>query len=576
MKYIFYIFIFFLGNLILNIYIYYINNIYTMPNLKGGDGYTFDVNRNIGGLMGRSRYSFNYAPIYNGELLQGGGDCGCGVKKTEPSLFNMLKQTGGYQKKNSKLDAIQYVSQSLSQLSAKQLTSVVQLITDYHLKKTSSEETKQLKGGNQISTIMAPLGRANLIVLAALLLLHHFAVEMPEEKKKSKEKNKKSLKKGGDKQKTINHQLIKFLQPLKNNQQKIKDLNLIRELKNAFNIKDKKNNDHINSHNGGSTVLKSIIAPLGTNAFIASGLLIILNKIVNQKKLEKHDKGIMKKGGQMEISDASMNKLIDVITPISFNVFANESFVKTLLQQKNKNSMKINRISNKNGGRGDPLRGFDVHTLGGLGAMGTNLDNISANSSGKNMLLNSKEMSVSGGSKIVKKKMSQRKSSSKKMRGGEETLGATGMPKEFYSATAKMTGYPANSGVNAKTAYGPQNPLNVGVGMLAPNTTSTSSIANPATNMKTGGASKKKDEKKKKVVKKKVMKKDDKKKDDKKKKIVKKKVMKKDDKKKDDKKKKVVKKKVMKKDDKKKDDKKKKVVKKKVMKKGDKKKTTKK
>ena len=105
-----------------------------MPNLKGGDGYTFDVNRNIGGLMGRSRYSFNYAPIYNGELLQGGGDCGCSIKK-EASLFNMLKQTGGYQKKNSKLDAIQYVSQSLSQLSAKQLTSVVQLITDYHLKK---------------------------------------------------------------------------------------------------------------------------------------------------------------------------------------------------------------------------------------------------------------------------------------------------------------------------------------------------------------------------------------------------------------------------------------------------------
>ena len=50
----------------------------------------------------------------------------------------MLKQTGGYQKKNSKLDAIQYVSQSLSQLSANQLTSVVQLITDYHLKKKQS------------------------------------------------------------------------------------------------------------------------------------------------------------------------------------------------------------------------------------------------------------------------------------------------------------------------------------------------------------------------------------------------------------------------------------------------------
>jgi len=538
-----------------------------MPNLKGGDGYTFDVNRNIGGLMGRSRYSFNYAPIYNGELLQGGGDCGCNVEKVEHSLFNILKQTGGYQKKNSKLDAIQYVSQSLSQLSAQQLTSVVQLITDYHLKKTQTKEIQELKkGGNQVSSIMAPLGRANLIVLAALLLLHHFAVEMPEDKKK---KTDKGMKKGGSKKEKTDQQLEKLLQPLKYNQKKIG--NLVGDLKNAFGIKDnqKINIDQYDSYKGGSSVLKSIIAPLGTSAFIASGLLVILDKVVNQKKLEEHDKGNMKKGGQMEIGDISMNKLIDVITPISFNVFANESFVKTLLQQKNKNitiNKKINNRSIKNGGRGDPLRGFDIHTLGGLGAMGTNLDNISTNSSGKNILLNSKEMNVSGGGKIVKKKTGQKKSSSNKMRGGEETWGATGMPKEFYSATSKMTGYPANSGVNVKTAYGPQKPFSVGIGMLAPNTTSISSTANPATNMKTGGALKKKKdarkkvEKKKKVVKKKVMKEDDKKKETKKK-VVKKKVMKKDDKKK-----------VMKKDDKKKVEKKKKVVKKKVMKKDDKKK----
>jgi hypothetical protein len=48
-------------------YEFYIND----TNIQsGGDGYTIDVNRSIGGLVGRSsRYSFNYAPIYYGDLI---------------------------------------------------------------------------------------------------------------------------------------------------------------------------------------------------------------------------------------------------------------------------------------------------------------------------------------------------------------------------------------------------------------------------------------------------------------------------------------------------------------------------
>ena len=82
--------------------------------LKGGDGYTFDVNRNIGGLVGRSRYSYNYAPIYNGELLQNGGktDCGCSSK------LNVKVEDNAYYKKIHEELSKKY---GVSQLTAAQM-----------------------------------------------------------------------------------------------------------------------------------------------------------------------------------------------------------------------------------------------------------------------------------------------------------------------------------------------------------------------------------------------------------------------------------------------------------------------
>ena len=41
---------------------------------KGGDGYVINVNEAIGGLPAFSRYSNNYRPIFDGELLQNSGD----------------------------------------------------------------------------------------------------------------------------------------------------------------------------------------------------------------------------------------------------------------------------------------------------------------------------------------------------------------------------------------------------------------------------------------------------------------------------------------------------------------------
>ena len=99
-----------------------------------------------------------------------------------------------------------------------------------------------------------------------------------------------------------------------------------------------------------------------------------------------------------------------------------------------------------------------------------------------------KSKSKSKDKKSTPKKTTKKKSASKrKMKGGEESWGATGMPLRFYNPDMKKMDYSADSGKGVKSAYGPIEPYDAGVGMLAPYTTSKSKTANPNTMMKTGG-----------------------------------------------------------------------------------------
>ena len=91
---------------------------------------------------------------------------------------------------------------------------------------------------------------------------------------------------------------------------------------------------------------------------------------------------------------------------------------------------------------------------------------------------------------IKKSKIPKKKSCVKKMKGGEESWGATGMPSQFYNPKTPLASFPSNSGKGAKSAYGSIQPSDIGTGMLAPFTTSNSKTANRATNMKTGGSKK--------------------------------------------------------------------------------------
>ena len=328
---------------------------------KGGDGYTIDVNRSIGGLMGRSRYSFNYAPIYYGDLLQNGGDnnCGCNTNK-ENNLYSMLIQSGGVKDGGSQMDAIQYLSNLIAPLGYESLISLIFLIFTYHLFDKKIINTKVKKGGNDVSSILAPLGKSNLIVLASLLLLHHFAIELPN--------TKKSLKGGSNLFDKIND----ILKPIGLDKNGIS--NILLDLQQAFKIKknnslnldeNSKSNNNINIVGGNA--LKNIIAPLGTNAFIASGLLVILAKVLNKDKTNTNDT-VNKKGGS---KNTNFNKLKNMITPISFSTFANESFVNQLLLNKNSKTKKTIKGGMRAAGRGSgSLTGSKIDSIGSGGISG--------------------------------------------------------------------------------------------------------------------------------------------------------------------------------------------------------------
>lgn len=106
----------------------------------------------------------------------------------------------------------------------------------------------------------------------------------------------------------------------------------------------------------------------------------------------------------------------------------------------------------------------------------------------KKILKKRKVLKKDSKKKLVKKKKVLKK---KVMYGGMESSGATPMSQRFYDVNANLESADANSGNGAPSAYGPIQVGNVGVGMLAPYTTSKSMTANHATTQQTGGSRRK-------------------------------------------------------------------------------------
>ena len=88
---------------------------------------------------------------------------------------------------------------------------------------------------------------------------------------------------------------------------------------------------------------------------------------------------------------------------------------------------------------------------------------------------------------IMSKVSSTKKKKSKKQKGGQESSGATPMDMRFFDPKATLLSASDSSGMGVNSAYGLIDPKDVGSGMLAPYTTSTSKTANHSSGQQTGG-----------------------------------------------------------------------------------------
>lgn len=277
---------------------------------NGGDGYVVNINQPIGGMPSYSRYSNNYKPVFDGELLQNGG------QNEDPLVYDLIVQQGG--EKITQFSAIKKLSELLTPLSINSLSKLnVNLFLD-NLNKSNSKKSKQYGGYiTELENIIAPLGKNNLIVISALLLLHYFAVN-------TNESEKENLMKGGN---IFLNNISNILEPTgfnSNGSSVVLDL-----LENSFKNKTSKTK---NIQKGGNP-LKNLIAPLGTNAFIATGLLVAIEKMFTSKinQIKKNNSQILKGG---KLSNKKFEELFNLIAPITFNTFARKSFLDNISNKK--------------------------------------------------------------------------------------------------------------------------------------------------------------------------------------------------------------------------------------------------
>jgi hypothetical protein len=288
--------------------------------VKGGDGYSFNPYQPIGGMMSHPRYSNNYRPVFWGELLQNGGhsdsnsNCECAKSSKEKNIFSLIKQNGG-NPAITQVNAINEVSQLLTPLGAGALISTIMLIFLYHCTNKKPRKGVQLGGYTpDLESILAPLGKNNLLVLASLFLLHHFAVMNQKESKINKSGKISKLKKiqsGGE----IIQSLLNSLLNSSDNSSVIDVIN------DSF-----KNNKKKAKQNGGNK-LSSYVKHLGNDSFFAPSMFYLLEDIFSTKVKELNERDKSHKLNLKNKIIKKNNKLFYILSPISFNIFGSEESV---------------------------------------------------------------------------------------------------------------------------------------------------------------------------------------------------------------------------------------------------------
>lgn len=291
--------------------------------IKGGDGYSGNPFQPIGGMMSYPRYSNNYRPVFMGELLQNGGhydsNCGCNKSSTEQNIFSLIKQNGG-NPAITQVNAINEVSQLLAPLGNGPLISTIMLVFLYHCTNKKPRKGVQLGGYTpNLESILAPLGKNNLLVLASLFLLHHFAIMNQKESKNNKGTKISKLKKIQNGGEIIQSLLNSLLNPLGSNNSG--NSSVIDVINNSF-----KNNKKTGKQNGGSK-LSSYIKHLGNDSFFAPSMFYLLEDIFSTKVKELNEDD---KSNKLKLKAKIIkknHKLFYILSPISFNIFGSEETV---------------------------------------------------------------------------------------------------------------------------------------------------------------------------------------------------------------------------------------------------------
>ena len=301
-----------------------------IKKMKGGDGYSANPFQPIGGMMSYPRYSNNYRPVFNGDLLHNGGakkgECGC--NKKEPSIFNLIKQNGGAD--ITQVSAIGEVGKMITPLSVGGLISVIMVIFLYHYTNKKPRKGVQMGGyTNQLESLLAPLGKNNLLVLASLLLLHHFAVMNSKKKtvmKKGLGNKLKKIQSGGN---IINSILTTLFNFNENKNSKNNNSNIIETIDNSFKEENKNNN----IQTGGNNLLKSYVQHLGGTSFYANSIFHLLENIFNNK-IKEINTNINSDKNKLKNNIIKKNhKLFYILSPISFNIFGSEDTVNKIFNE---------------------------------------------------------------------------------------------------------------------------------------------------------------------------------------------------------------------------------------------------
>jgi hypothetical protein len=131
----------------------------------GGDGYVINVNEAIGGRPGITRYSNNYRPVFDGQLLQnGGGDCGCS-DSSDPSIFDLIQKGGN--KVNDKLKKKTIKNKSIK----KDIDNEPIKKENIANNKQEKEPITQFHAIREVAYILTPLSLKALIILIVKLFL---------------------------------------------------------------------------------------------------------------------------------------------------------------------------------------------------------------------------------------------------------------------------------------------------------------------------------------------------------------------------------------------------------------------